>query len=84
MANRNSARLTAHQGRVFALMLSGAFAVLSAVSWWQVYPRSCTVFAILTEALVLVGLLMPTRLGPLRDAWMGLAHAVSRARRPPS
>jgi len=28
------------------------------------------------------GLVLPTRMGPVRDAWMGLAHAISKVTTP--
>mgnify|MGYP001170007176 FL=1 len=82
MAHRSPARLSPREGRSFAFTLTGAFAVLAAISWWRAHPRSVVVFATLAGVLLLAGLLVPTRLGPVRSAWMGLAHAISRVTTP--
>lgn len=82
MAHRSPARLSPQEGRKFALTLTAAFAVLAAVSWWRSHPRTSTVFAIVAAVLLLAGLAAPTRLGPVRDAWMGLAHAISKVTTP--
>ena len=82
MAHRSPTRLTPREGRAFAFTLASAFAVLAAVSWWRAHPRSFAVFAAVAGLLLLAGLLMPTRLGPVRDAWMGLARAISRVTTP--
>ena len=82
MAHRSPARLTPREGRSFAFTLTGAFAVLAAVSWWRAHPRSLVVFAVLAGVLLLAGLLVPTRLAPVRSAWMGMAHAISRVTTP--
>jgi hypothetical protein len=82
LAHRSPARLSPQEGRKFALTLTAAFAVLAAVSWWRSHPRTSTVFAIVAAVLLLAGLAAPTRLGPVRDAWMGLAHAISKVTTP--
>jgi Saxitoxin biosynthesis operon protein SxtJ len=82
LAHRSPARLSPREGRSFAFTLTGAFAVLAAVSWWRAHPRACAVFAAVAGFLLLAGLLVPARLGPVRDAWMGLAHAISRVTTP--
>jgi hypothetical protein len=82
LAHRSPARLSPREGRSFAFTLAAAFAVLAAVSWWRGHPRSSAVFAALAGLLLLAGLLVPTRLRPVRDAWMGLAHAISRVTTP--
>lgn len=82
MAHPSPARLTAREGRSFAFTLTGAFAVLGALSWWRHHPRSATIFAAVAAVLLLAGLAAPTRLGPVRAAWMGLAHAISKVTTP--
>jgi saxitoxin biosynthesis operon SxtJ-like protein len=82
LAHRSPARLSPGEGRKFALTLTAAFAVLAAVSWWRAHPRTSTVFAVVAAVLLLAGLAVPTRLGPVRDAWMGLAHVISKVTTP--
>jgi saxitoxin biosynthesis operon SxtJ-like protein len=82
LAHRSPARLSPREGRSFAFTLTGAFAVLAALSWWRAHPRAATIFAAVAGVLLLAGLAVPTRLGPVRDAWMGLAHAISKVTTP--
>jgi len=82
LAHRSSARLSPREGRSFAFTLTGAFAVLAAVSWWRAHPRASVIFGAVAGVLLLAGLAVPTRLGPVRDAWMGLAHAISKVTTP--
>jgi hypothetical protein len=39
-------------------------------------------FGVLGGALVIAGLLVPTALGPVNRAWMGLAHLLSKVTTP--
>jgi hypothetical protein len=75
-------RLTAEQGRRFGLTVGTAFAVFAAIAWWRAHPTVATVLASLGGALILAGLAIPTRLGPVERAWMGLAHAISKVTTP--
>lgn len=76
------ARLTAAEGRKFAFTLGSAFAVLGGVLLW----RDETPFALgawgLATVLLLAGLLIPGRLGPVHRAWMGMATLLSRVTTP--
>lgn len=40
------------------------------------------IFTVLGGGLVLAGLLIPTTLGPVQRAWMGLAHLISKVTTP--
>jgi hypothetical protein len=40
------------------------------------------VFAVVGGVLIVAGLLVPTWLGPVERAWMGLAHLISRVTTP--
>lgn len=82
MAERSPARLTPREGRKFALTLAIAFGVLAGVSWWRTSPRATLVFGALAVALLLGGLLVPGKLGPVYRAWMGFAHALSKITTP--
>ena len=82
MAARIPARLTPREGRQFGLTVGGAFAVLAAVTWWRDHQWATGLFGSLGGALVLAALAVPTHLGPVERAWMGLAHAISRVTTP--
>ena len=76
------ARLSAHEGRKFAFTVGAAFLVFAALAWWRDRTAALRVFAALGGLLVLLGAFVPTRLGPVQRAWMGLAHAISRVTTP--
>ncbi len=82
MAERVPARLTAAQGRRFGTTVGGAFLVLAAVAWWRGHPTTVNVLGTLGGVLTVAGLLVPTTLGPVERAWMGLAHAISKVTTP--
>jgi hypothetical protein len=75
------AGLSSREGRKFGLTVGGAFLVLGALLWWR-GRWTAPVFAGLGSVLVLAGLLIPTRLGPVNRAWMKLAHMISRVTTP--
>ncbi len=77
------ARLTAAAGRKFGLTVGIAFLVLaSLLHFWRHREVTAVVFGSLGALLVLAALLVPTRLGPLERAWMGLAKAISKVTTP--
>ncbi len=82
MAGSLPARLTPREGRKFGLTVGVAFLVLAAIVLWRDKTTAATVLGILGGVLVIAGLLIPTRLGPVRRAWMGLAHAISKVTTP--
>ena len=82
MARRDSARLTAKEGRSFGLTVGIAFLLLAALFWWRGRPIPMGVAGSLAGMLLLGGLLVPTRMGPIHRAWMGLAHAISKVTTP--
>lgn len=82
MAHRVPARLSAAEGRAFAFTVGGAFVALAGVAWWRGRPTLSIVLAALGLLLGAAGGLVPARLGPLNQAWMGLAHAISRVTTP--
>ena len=82
MAHRGSARLTPREGRSFAWTLAGAFAALAVLLWWRASPLGAAVLGGVAAVLLLAGAAVPARLGPVRAAWMGLAHAISRVTTP--
>jgi len=76
------ARLTPREGRRFGLTVGGAFLVLAAIGWWRGGGIATNVFATLGGVLGVAGLAIPTHLGPVERAWMGLAHAISKITTP--
>lgn len=82
MAEHAPTRLTAREGRRFALTVGGAFLVLAALAWWRERYLVANVLAALSGLLILAGLLIPTHLGPIERTWMKLAHAISRVTTP--
>lgn len=82
MARPIPARLTRSEGRRFSFPVGLAFAVLAGVFWWKDHETVAGALAALALLLVLAGILVPTRLGPVQRWWMGLAHAISRVTTP--
>ncbi len=82
LENRVPAGLTAAEGRKFAFTVGGAFLVLTAIVWWRQHPTLTMVFGSLAGVLGLLGLAVPTALGPVQRAWMGLAHLISKVTTP--
>lgn len=76
------ARLSAAEGRKFAFTVGAAFLVLGAFVWWRGHPTLVRVFGGLGGLLLVLGIAVPARLGPLNRAWMGLAHAISKVTTP--
>ena len=74
--------MTAGEGRRFGLTVGGAFLVLAAIGWWRGGGIATMAFAGLGSLLALAGLAIPTHLGPVERAWMGLAHAISKVTTP--
>jgi len=82
MAEGISARLTTAQGRRFGLTVGTAFLVFAGIAWWRSHPNISIVLAVLGVTLSLAGVIIPTMLGPVERAWMGLAHAISKVTTP--
>ncbi|MEJ2239039.1 MAG: SxtJ family membrane protein [Gemmatimonadales bacterium] len=82
MARRVSARLTPAQGRRFGLTLGIAFLALAALLLWRDRETTALVAGIIGAGLLLGGLIVPTRLGPIERGWMAFAHAISKVTTP--
>lgn len=77
------ARLTPAEGRKFGLTVGIAFLVLAGLlHFWRHKETAGAVTGGLGALLVLAGLAVPTLLGPLQRAWMGLAHLISKVTTP--
>jgi hypothetical protein len=74
--------LTSAEGRRFAFTVGAAFVALAAIAWWRGRPSVLAVFGTIGVLLILAGLMIPTRLGPIQRAWMGLAHLLSKVTTP--
>lgn len=82
MAAGIPARLSIAEGRKFGLTVGLAFAVIGALLVWRHHATRATVAFSLAGALILAALVVPTLLGPVQRAWMGLAHAISKVTTP--
>ena len=76
------ARLTPAEGRKFGLSVGAAFSLIGGVFWWRGHQTAAIVLWSIGGALILSGLLIPGRLGPVHFAWMGMAHAISKVTTP--
>ena len=74
--------LTAAEGRKFGLVVGGAFLVIGGILLWREQGIPSGVAAALGTSLLLGGLLVPTRLGPVERAWMKLALLISKVTTP--
>jgi hypothetical protein len=82
MAEGIPTRLTAAEGRKFGLTVGIAFVVFGGVAMWRGKQRTSMVLFGLGGVLVAAALLVPTMLGPVERAWMGLAHLISKVTTP--
>ncbi len=82
MAHDPHPRLTASEGRRFALTVAGGFAVLAAVAALRSRPSLSVAIAIVAGAFALGAVVAPARLGPVRAAWIALGVALSRVTAP--
>ncbi len=77
------ARLTRAQGRKFGLSVGGAFLVIAALLYfWRHRETGAAIAGALGGVLVLAALAVPTLLGPVERAWMGLATLISKVTTP--
>ena len=82
MEARVPARLSPAEGRRFGFTLGAAFFVLGGVLRWRGREPAATVALALAGALLLAAVVMPSRLGPVQRAWLGLGAALSRVTTP--
>jgi hypothetical protein len=82
MAERVPARLTAAEGRKFGLTVGIAFLLFGTIAFWRGKRLTAAVLQSLGALLVLAAIFIPTHLGPIERAWMGLAHLISKVTTP--
>ena len=82
MERRVPAGLTPREGRKFGLAVGTAFLVLGALLWWRGRPLALAIVGTIGALLVVGGLIVPGRLGPLYRLWMALAQAISKVTTP--
>jgi hypothetical protein len=70
-------RLSPGEGRRFGLTVGGAFFALTMLTWWNGRAMLAGVLAIVATCLVVAGIAVPTRLGPVERAWMTFGRAIS-------
>jgi len=76
------ARLTAAEGRRFAFVVGAAFLALAALTWWRGKETLTLVFAAAGALLILAGVALPGRLGPVYRGWMKFALVLSKITTP--
>ena len=72
----------AAKGRGFALTLAAAVAVIALIALWRERDSIARVAGAIAALLLLSGIVIPGKLGPLERSWMKLAHALSRVTTP--
>lgn len=83
MEARVSARLSVSEGRQFGLTVGAALLALGALLLlWRHKPIAGTIVGGLGALLLLAGLALPTRLGPIQRGWMAFAGMISRVTTP--
>jgi len=75
-------RLSPAEGRKFAFTVGIAFFVLAGVTFWRGSETVTTLLAMLGGALLLAGVAVPGRLGPVYRAWMRAGLLISRVTNP--
>jgi hypothetical protein len=82
LARGVSARLTPAEGRKFGLLVGGAFAVIGVLLWRSGHVTAAVAVLVLAGALIIAGLAVPARLGPVYRGWMAFALAISKVTTP--
>lgn len=74
--------MTPEEGRKFAFPVGTAFLVLAGIVWWREHLTLATVFASLGGPLILAGIVIPGKLGPVYRGWMTFALMLSKVTTP--
>ena len=70
------------EGRKFGLTVGIAFLALGALLTWRGRQTVALVILSIGGLLVLAGLAIPGRLGPVQRGWMAMAHAIGKLTTP--
>ena len=82
MATRVPAGLTTRELRKFAFTVGAAFIAIAAISLLRGHAIAPRVLLAVGAMLLLAGLAIPSRLGPLYRAWMRLGELLSKVTTP--
>lgn len=82
MAEGISAGLSRGEARRFGLLVGATFAVLGVLQWWRGRPSFALVLGALGAVLLLLGVMLPGALVPVRRLWMGMATGISKVTTP--
>ena len=82
MKSSSSTEFTTRDGRRFAFPVGLAFAVLASVAYWRGRQIPAGALGVVAALLILSGLAVPGRLGPLHRVWMRMARVISMVTTP--
>ena len=82
LEREDTAGLTPAEGRKFGLTVGVAFLALASLFWWRGHGTLQLIALVAGGGLVLSGLLVPGRLGPIYRGWMRMAELISRVTTP--
>ncbi len=82
MIEQNQREFTAADGRKFAFPVGIAFLLLAGLTWWRGHVPISIGFAAAAGVLIVGGVVVPSRLGPVYRAWMGMALLISKVTTP--
>ena len=82
MTHSNSTDFTPSEGRRFAFPVGVAFLLLAGLFLWRDRMTLLWIASGLGSALILSGVFIPGRLGPIYRAWMQMALAISKVTTP--
>ncbi len=82
MKTSSSTEFTARDGRRFGVQVGIAFAVLGSLLLWREHVVLAAIGGVLSALLVLGGLAVPARLGPVYRGWMAVALVISKVTTP--
>ena len=74
--------MTRSEGRRFAFTLAAAFAVIALLANWRDRESVARGAWILSSLLLIAGIAIPTRLGPIEKAWMKFGLLLSKITSP--
>lgn len=75
-------RLSPAEGRKFGVTLGLAFAALAGLLGWRGLQTTALILLVIAGALLIGGLALPTRLGPVQRGWMAFAALLSKVTTP--